>query len=192
MRMRTALFAFVVLVLGGWGVLSPATVAHDVETAVQLPTDDDASAFGGLPRGLGREAVYYTCRACHSLKQFTQQRMDRDDWHATIDRMVEKNNMHMPEPWAYTLILNYLSTHFGVDIEDFQGLPPGPGREEVFYTCTACHSIMLVKQQRLRRDVWDETLDWMVEEQDMPELDPDQRKIILDYLSTYLSATTPR
>ena len=67
---------------------------------------------------------------------------------------------------------------------DYRRLPPGPGREEVFYTCTACHSIMLVRQQRLRRDVWDETLDWMVEEQDMPELDPDQRKVTLDYLST--------
>jgi len=48
-----------------------------------------------------------------------------------------------------------------------------------------------VVQQRLSRDVWDETLDWMVEEQTMPELDPEERAVILDYLSTFLSATSP-
>ncbi len=76
--------------------------------------------------------------------------------------------------------------------EDFGGLPPGPGREEVYAACAACHSIKLVVQQRLNRDFWDETLDYMVKEQAMPELEADERAVILDYLSTYLSATTPR
>ena len=76
--------------------------------------------------------------------------------------------------------------------EGFGGLPPGPGREEVYYTCAACHSIKLVVQQRLDRDFWDETLDYMVKEQAMPKLEADERTVILDYLSTYLSATTPR
>ncbi|MBF0162662.1 MAG: hypothetical protein HQL88_10295, partial [Magnetococcales bacterium] len=46
----------------------------------------------------------------------------------------------------------------------WQGLPEGAGREEVFYTCGACHSLMLVQQQRLSRAVWAETLAWMVTE----------------------------
>ena len=75
---------------------------------------------------------------------------------------------------------------------EFEGLPKGLGREEVFYTCSACHSLRLVIQQRLARDIWDETLTWMVEEQDMTELEADEREIILDYLGTFLSATTPR
>ena len=79
-----------------------------------------------------------------------------------------------------------------VDAEDFGGLPPGPGREEVYAACATCHSIKLVVQQRLDRGFWDESLDYMVKEQAMPELDPDERAVILDYLSTYLSATTPR
>ncbi len=106
--------------------------------------------------------------------------MSREDWDAAIDRMVEKNGMAKPEPWARTLMLAYLSTHFGV--ENFRGLPPGRGREAVFYTCSACHSILLVVQQRLSRDVWDETLDYMVKEQAMPEMEPDERAVILDYL----------
>jgi cytochrome c len=189
--MRAALVLFAALLLGGRSVLAPATVAHEMEETVQ-PAADDPGAFAGLPAGMGREAAYFTCTACHSVKQFTQQRMDRDDWHTAIDRMIEKNGMHLPEPWAYTLILNYLVTHYGADDEDFGGLPPGPGREEVYYVCDACHSVMLVAQQRLSRKIWDETLVWMVEEQDMPELEPDERDAILTYLSTQLSAETPR
>ena len=50
----------------------------------------------------------------------------------------------------------------------------------------------MVLQQRLSREDWDETLVWMVEEQGMPQPDPEERKIILDYLGTYLSDKTPR
>ncbi|MDX1575677.1 MAG: hypothetical protein R3285_05760, partial [Kiloniellales bacterium] len=53
---------------------------------------------------------------------------------------------------------------------DYGGLPPGPGQEEVYYTCQPCHSLKIVVQQGLTRDSWEETLVWMVEEQGMPEL----------------------
>ncbi|MEE8274826.1 MAG: hypothetical protein V3R88_09155 [Alphaproteobacteria bacterium] len=62
----------------------------------------------------------------------------------------------------------------------------------MYDTCRACHSLKQFNQQRLARDIWDETLDWMVEEQDMPEIEAQERATILDYLATYLSATTPR
>lgn len=66
---------------------------------------------------------------------------------------------------------------------DFQGLPPGAGREEVFYLCNACHSLNTVKQQGLPRDRWDELLDWMTEKQGMPALAGDERDAVLDYLA---------
>lgn len=78
------------------------------------------------------------------------------------------------------------------DGEDYGGLPPGVGRETVFDACNACHSTMLVAQQRLKRDIWDETLDYMVEEHGMDALEPEEREEILDYLSIHLSADTPR
>lgn len=71
--------------------------------------------------------------------------------------------------------------------DEFGGLPAGPGQEETFYLCSACHSIRLVTQQRLTRPVWDDTLDWMVEKQGMPEPAPKERKLILDYLSTHFA-----
>ncbi len=71
------------------------------------------------------------------------------------------------------------------EAEEYGGLPEGPGREAVFYTCQACHSLAIVKQQGLDRDSWDETLVWMVEEQAMDPLDPEDRKLILEYLTTH-------
>jgi len=71
------------------------------------------------------------------------------------------------------------------EAEEYGGLPEGLGREEVFYACQACHSLAIVKQQGLDRDSWDETLVWMVEEQEMAPLDPEDRKLILDYLTTH-------
>lgn len=71
-------------------------------------------------------------------------------------------------------------------------LPEGPGREETFYLCNACHSIRLVTQQRMTRKGWDKTLVWMVEEQGMPELESDERALILDYLDTHFDRDVPR
>ncbi|MGD2140125.1 MAG: cytochrome c family protein [Burkholderiales bacterium] len=72
------------------------------------------------------------------------------------------------------------------DPDKWQGLPPGPGREDVFYRCKACHSLMIVKQQGLNRASWDESLEWMVEEQGMtPIEDEATRNRVLDYLSTH-------
>jgi cytochrome c len=66
---------------------------------------------------------------------------------------------------------------------DFQGLPAGKGREEVFYLCNACHSLKTVKQQGLPRDRWDELLHWMTEKQGMPALEGQERDLVLDYLA---------
>ncbi|MEM9442972.1 MAG: aldehyde dehydrogenase [Pseudomonadota bacterium] len=68
-------------------------------------------------------------------------------------------------------------------------LPEGPGKEEAFYACHGCHSFRLVSQQGLSRKHWDETLDWMVEEQGMPELEEDERALILDYLEAHYNET---
>jgi cytochrome c len=71
-------------------------------------------------------------------------------------------------------------------------MPDHPGKEEVFYTCNACHSIRLVTQQRLPRQRWDQLLDWMVEEQGMTELTADERRVILQYLATQYGPNSPR
>lgn len=71
--------------------------------------------------------------------------------------------------------------------ETFQGLPVSAGVEDTFYSCSGCHSMELVTQQRLTRQRWDRLLDWMVAEQGMPPLDDAQRDLILSYLDRHFS-----
>ncbi|MEO1066494.1 MAG: cytochrome c family protein [Pseudomonadota bacterium] len=66
-----------------------------------------------------------------------------------------------------------------------------PGVETTFYACTACHSEKIVAQQGLTRDEWDEMLEWMVEEQDMSEIEEPDRTEILDYLAQHYNTDRP-
>ncbi|WP_119165760.1 aldehyde dehydrogenase [Algihabitans albus] len=70
-------------------------------------------------------------------------------------------------------------------VNDPEDMPPGEGRETVFYMCSACHSMAIVTQQGLSRKRWDDVLDWMVEDQGMAELDEATRNEILDYLADH-------
>lgn len=70
-------------------------------------------------------------------------------------------------------------------IREPEDMPEGPGRDTVFYMCTACHSMQIVVQQGLSRERWDKVLIWMVEEQGMAELDQATRDEILDYLAKH-------
>lgn len=69
--------------------------------------------------------------------------------------------------------------------DEYQGLPPGAGRDEALGICGACHSMKLVTQQGLSRQSWTEVIEYMVDEQEMPELDPEDHKLIVDYLSEF-------
>jgi hypothetical protein len=67
--------------------------------------------------------------------------------------------------------------------EDF---PAGPGRDDTFYACTACHGFKLVAQQGMNRRQWEDSLQWMTEKHGMPPLPEKEQKVVLDYLeATY-------
>jgi cytochrome c len=74
---------------------------------------------------------------------------------------------------------------------EFGVLFVAPGVEETYYTCSACHSEMIVAQQGLSRDGWLEMFDWMVDEQDLQELEEPDRTIILDYLTEHYGTDRP-
>lgn len=67
----------------------------------------------------------------------------------------------------------------------FDPLESGEGVELVAGACSGCHSLHLVTQQGLSRDSWQETLEWMVEEQGMAPLSEEDLRRVLDYLSTH-------
>ncbi len=71
---------------------------------------------------------------------------------------------------------------------DYENLPDAAGVEDTYYQCVACHSTAIIKQQRLTDARWDYLWGWMVEEQGMPEAEPETRETILDYLKTHFSS----
>ena len=77
----------------------------------------------------------------------------------------------------------------GAQDDAYQGLPPGPGRDEVLAWCSGCHAMPTVTQQGMSRSRWDETIDWMVAEQSMPKPTQAEREVLLDYLAAHYSET---
>lgn len=82
----------------------------------------------------------------------------------------------LPEIAASTQPVAAALDPFGTD------WPQGPGREVAGHVCIVCHSLAMVTQQRLARWRWDELLDWMVDDQGMAPLSPENRALVLDYL----------
>ncbi len=75
--------------------------------------------------------------------------------------------------------------------ERAEDLPAGPGREETFGLCTACHGYTLVSNQGMTREKWDETLTWMTERHNMPDIRGADRDVILDYLAAHHPPKAP-
>ncbi|HSN93364.1 MAG TPA: hypothetical protein VLS93_19190, partial [Anaeromyxobacteraceae bacterium] len=103
-------------------------------------------------------------------------------------RMVTK----VPDPRLRADLIAYLGTlregavaAAAPPLDFGPGWPAGPGQVETGQLCGACHSLAIVKQQRLSRARWDRLLDWMVEEQGMAAQPPDRRALILDYLAAH-------
>ncbi len=67
-------------------------------------------------------------------------------------------------------------------------LPVGPGAEETYYQCVACHSTAIIRQQRLTDERWDYLWTWMIKEQGMYEPDKETKELILTYLKTHFSS----
>jgi hypothetical protein len=62
--------------------------------------------------------------------------------------------------------------------------PAHTNRDDAFYFCTACHSFKIVAAQGMSRERWDESLTWMVERHNMPDVQGEDRNKILDYLAS--------
>lgn len=72
---------------------------------------------------------------------------------------------------------------FEPQVESPEVLPEGNGREETFYSCTACHGTALIRRQQLSREGWNAIIADMVANRGMAEPDEADRRLILDYLA---------
>ncbi|HWW46834.1 MAG TPA: hypothetical protein VNZ94_03220 [Xanthobacteraceae bacterium] len=76
--------------------------------------------------------------------------------------------------------------------ESPEDYPAGPGRDDTFYACTACHGFKLVAQQGMNRAQWDDSINLMISKHNMPKPEAAEREVILNYLEqTFPQRTTP-
>jgi hypothetical protein len=80
---------------------------------------------------------------------------------------------------------------FSPDAEEPDQFPSGPGRDDTFYTCTACHNFKLVAAQGMNRRQWDDSIDWMISKHNMAPPDAKEREAILNYLETAFPPRPP-
>jgi hypothetical protein len=83
---------------------------------------------------------------------------------------------------AIAALLGSVAVSAANAFDDIDALPEGPGKEDTFYNCIACHSFQVVTRQGMTQAMWDNTLTLMVERHGMPELLPEERELILHYL----------
>ena len=75
--------------------------------------------------------------------------------------------------------------------ENPEEFPAGPGRDDTFYACTACHGFKLIAQQGMNRRQWEDSLQLMVDKHGMPQLPAKDRDIVLNYLETTFPPRAP-
>jgi cytochrome c len=85
------------------------------ETAPIALTNEEEPDLALLPKGKGRDVVFYTCSVCHSIKLVAQQGLDRYRWGKTLEWMVEEQGMDRLDEENQQLVLDYLSEYFGID-----------------------------------------------------------------------------
>ena len=77
------------------------------------------------------------------------------------------------------------------DEPEFGLLVDAPGVEETFAYCAGCHSEEIVAQQGKTRRGWKRLFGWLVDEQEMPEIEEPDLSMILNYLTEHYSVDRP-
>jgi hypothetical protein len=71
-----------------------------------------SGGFEDMPDGPARVLTFATCTACHGIKLVKAQGMSRRRWEETLQLMIEKNGMPVPDPEVRAQIVDYLSMAF--------------------------------------------------------------------------------
>lgn len=99
--------------------MNPATKPIDegfhnpIPPEKQMPTLSD---WGGLRPDYGREETYYFCSPCHSDARIRAARKNRDEWNATIDRILKQYPYEPLEEQERQIILDYLAKQYGSQV----------------------------------------------------------------------------
>jgi competence protein ComEA len=72
-----------------------------------------ASASSEMPDGTGKDTVMKVCSECHTMDTIRKRRLNRDEWSAKIQDMVQRGAQGSDE--EFSAVLDYLTHNFGPD-----------------------------------------------------------------------------
>lgn len=104
----TGIFASVLVFLG-----------HGPNLAMASNADEEEYFYGVLVDKPGVDVTYAYCAGCHSERIIAQQGLTRAGWEELLDWMIEEQGMGEIEDPDYTMIIDYLSEHYGEDRPNF-------------------------------------------------------------------------
>jgi len=96
----------------------------------------------------------------------------------------------MRGPFFWAVVACGILSGLVVGATEITELPEGPNRDLVSKVCQSCHDLQMVFDAAgFSRDDWDMTLEEMKD--NGMNISADDRRKILEYLSTYLGPTAP-
>ena len=86
------------------------------------------------------------------------------------------------------LLLFLLQTKNSLSQSDFDLLPDHDNKILILQNCISCHSIKLITQNKMSKNLWLKTIRWMQEEHNLKIFNKDEEEKIIDYLDTFFSS----
>jgi hypothetical protein len=115
MKYRIIIASILITAVPGSCFSQGAVTLADGQVNSSPPQISPTDPFGNdWPTGPGRELTGYICDTCHSLAIVKQQGLSQADWDDLLDWMTEEQGMAQLRTADRAIVLNYLSTHFGI------------------------------------------------------------------------------
>ncbi len=86
--------------------------AETARAAAARVATPPAETLASLPDGMGREATFHACTACHGTALIRRSRLSRDRWDELMDWMTERHGMAPLQGEARVEIVDYLAAQF--------------------------------------------------------------------------------
>jgi mono/diheme cytochrome c family protein len=157
--------------------LSVGGIALRAQTPVEVGRRDQS-----LPDGEGKELILGTCTQCHSLGPVVLQRKSAAGWEHTVRDMISRGaQIHSRE---IAPMVSYLAQHFGPGVPPLTtssekqaapravaatneqsavaDLPEGPAKALILRSCTECHGLDRITDNRKTEAGWQASVKDMI------------------------------
>lgn len=173
----TLILAFAVLAATTKTSAQGGPAAQDAGSAATSPSSpSQPKPAVELPEGDGKAIATEYCQDCHKLTNLTKARKAPDDWHDTVQTMMDRG-ARLPQD-KFDILVQYLAKNFGPQTAASAAgtpaaataqtskpveLPDGDGKAIATEFCQDCHKLTNLAKARKTPDDWQDTVQTMMD-----------------------------